>query len=317
MRSESTTAICDATSYEELVAHALARTSSQRRPRTALVLSSEGAMFRAFVRAVNEGLVDPIIVGSKRVFSERLAEVDASLAGTRIVDIPQPEQAVTTVARMASRGEIDLVVKGGRVPTAEFLRLGFEKGATFVAPGKTLCHIAVFKPERYHKFLILTDAGVVVQPDLMQKVALIDSAVAFGRRVLDLTRPRVAVLAAVEAIYPEMPVTTEAAVLAKMSDRGQIENAVVDGPLSFDCAVDSAAARSKGLQDSQVAGQVDILLAPNMETANGVYRAMALYGRAQVGGVLMGGSVPVALGTRADSAETKFHSIVLGVLAAR
>lgn len=302
-------------SFEKLLDRARDKVSSGRKPRAALVLSSEGAMFRAFAQAADNGLVDPIIVGNKEALSQRLSESGASLGGARIVDIPQPEQAVATVAQMASRDEIDLVVKGGGMPRSDFLELGFEQGALFVSEGKRLGHIAVIKPARYDKLLLLTDGGVAVQPDLKQKLALIQNAVAFARRVIGLSSPRVAVLAAVEVVYPQMPVTTEAAVLSKMADRGQIKDAFVDGPVSFDCAVDMSAARSKGLDKSQVAGRADILLAPNIETGNGIYRAMALYGRAQVGGVLIGGRVPVAVGARSDSVETNFHSIVLGVLA--
>ena len=124
-----------------------------------------------------------------------------------------------------------------------------------------------------------------------------------------------AILAAVEVIYPQMTATMDAAIISKMSDRGQIKGAYIDGPLSFDCAVDMFAAESKGLKESKVAGQADIMLSPNIETANAVYRAMAFYGGAQIGGILVGGCVPVALGTRSDSLETKFNSIVLGVMA--
>lgn len=315
MVADNQMVIPEVNSFEKLIERARDKVSSGRKPRTVLVLSSEGAMFRAFAQAAENDLIDPIIVGNKSVFSQRISESNINLSGTRIVNIPQPEQAVTTVAQMASRGEIDLVVKGGRIPTADFLKLGFERGASFVSGGRTLCHISVIKPERYQKLLLLTDSGVVVQPDLKQKLKLIQNAVTFARRVIGLSSPRVAVLAAVEVIYPQMPVTTDAAILSKMAERGQIKGAFVDGPISFDCAVDMFAARSKGLDKSEVAGQADILLAPNIETAGGIYRAMSLYGKVQIGGVLIGGKAPVALGTRSDSAETKFHSIVLGVLA--
>lgn len=316
MNAENQITTPEVNSFEKLVNQACDKVLLDRKPKAALVLSSEGAMFKAFAQAVEKGLIDPIIVGSRDVFSRRVSESNVSLSGARIVNIPQPEQAVSTVAQMASRTEIDLVVKGGRIPTADFLKLGFEQGTSFVSEGEMLCHIAVLKPAGYKKLLLLTDAGVIVQPDLKQKLTLISKVAAFARRVIGIASPRVAILAAVEAIYLQMPVTTEAAVLSKMAERGQIKGVLVDGPLSFDGAVDMLAARSKGLNKSEVAGQADILLAPNIETANGIYRAMAFYGRAQIGGVLVGGKVPVALGTRSDSVESKFHSIVLGVLAA-
>jgi phosphate butyryltransferase len=303
-------------SFEKLIKRAHDKVSSGRKPRAVLMLSSEGAMFRAFAKAADSGLIDPIIVGTKRVFSQQISEGSVGLRGTRIIDISQPEQAVTTVLQMASQGEIDMVVKGEQIATSDFLKLVFERRASFVSGGKMLCHISVIKSELYQKLLILTDGGVVVQPDLKQKLMLIHNAVTFARQIIGLSSPRVAILAAVEVIYPQMSVTTDAAILSKMADRGQIKGAFVDGPISFDCAVDMFAARSKGLDKSKVAGQADILIAPNIETAAGIYRAMALYGRAQIGGVLIGGKVPVALGTRSDSVETKYHSIVLGVLAA-
>ena len=123
-----------------------------------------------------------------------------------------------------------------------------------------------------------------------------------------------AVLGAVEVVYPQMPVTVDAAVLSKMNERGQIKGGEVDGPLSFDCAIDPAAARSKGITRSPVAGQADAMVAPNTETAHGVYTAMALYGKAQVGAIVYGGRCPVACPRRAGSVEALFNSIVLSVL---
>ena len=118
-----------------------------------------------------------------------------------------------------------------------------------------------------------------------------------------------------EVIAPWMPVTIDAAIIAKMADRGQIEGACVDGPLSFDVAVDAVAARAKGITDSAVAGQADIVLAPNIETANGVYRAMNLYGRATMGAIVVGGAAPVVISSRSDSVQTRFNSLALGIIA--
>ncbi len=300
-------------SFEKIIDLARQKIASDRKPKAALVIPDEEAMLRAFVQAVENDLIDPFIIGSEKEFGRIAAESNISLNEATIVEVSSPEQSVATAVQMAARSEIDLIVKG-RIATSDFLKLVLRREASFVPKLKILCHIAVIKPARYEKLLLLTDAAVVVQPNLKQKLALIQNATGFARQI-GIVSPRVAVLAAVEMIYPQMPVTTEAAVLAKMSDRGQIKGALVDGPVSFDCAVDKLAAESKGLKNSQVVGQADVLLAPNIETAGGIYRAMALYGRAQMGGVLVGGKVPVALGARSDSVETKFHSIVLGTLA--
>ena len=173
----------------------------------------------------------------------------------------------------------------------------------------------MIKPGKYPKLLFLTDSAVVVAPDLTTKLSLISNLVSVAGAV-GIKNPRIAVLAAVEAVYPQMPATLDGAVLAKMCDRRQIKGAVVDGPLSFDIAVDIDAARAKGVTTSPVAGQADGMLAPNIEVANGIYNAMTLYGDNEVGGVLVGGRVPVAMHSRADNAGARFNSILLSVLMA-
>jgi phosphate butyryltransferase len=159
----------------------------------------------------------------------------------------------------------------------------------------------------------LTDGAVWPEPDLPRKIDLIFNLVSVSR-ALGLDRPRIAVVAAVEAIYPQMPVTLDAAVLAKMAERGQIRGALVDGPLSYDVAVDMEAAQAKGIRHSAVAGQADAMLASSIEVANGVYLAMSLYGRCDIGGVIAGGLVPVAASFPSDSLSSRFHSILLAIL---
>ncbi len=281
-------------------------------PRAALVVPSVQGWLSAFDRAIREQLIDPIVIGDEELCREKCAEYGIGLPGARIIDINEPDKAFRVAAQMAVRGELDLIVKG-RGATVEFLSILLERETGFVPKGSTLSHVGAIKPEAYRKLLLLTDAGVIPNPDLKTKLALIAN-LGKAAALLGLEKPRVAVLAAVEAIYPQMPVTIEAAVLAKMYDRGQITEAIVDGPLSFDCAIDMDAAHAKGLKESPVAGQADALLAPNIETANGIFKSLALYGKSETGGILTGGKVPVALGNRWDSPLTRYHSIVLAVL---
>lgn len=288
--------------------------SAAKRPKAALVFPSDSVMLSAFMQAIQEGLIDGVIVGNEKEFAATAAGKAIDDSDVTVLPAETLSAAVSTALQMAASGQIDLFVCGGATEIGEFVRLLPDGGASFAAKGKTLSHIAVIKPALYHKILLLTDGRVTTQPDLSQKIGILQNAIDFGAH-LGVISPRVAVLAAVEVIYPQMPVTTEAAVLSKMADRGQIKGALVEGPISFDCAVDEFAAQSKGLKKSPVAGQADILLAPNAATADGVYRAMALFGQAQTGGILFGGAVPVAISIPTDSAETRFHSIVLAVLA--
>jgi phosphate butyryltransferase len=185
----------------------------------------------------------------------------------------------------------------------------------FVAPGRVMSHVGVLKSTRYPKLLLVTDGLVHEQPDLKTKIDLLGN-LARVAKTIGVADPRTAIVAAVEVIYPQMPVTTDAAVLAKMSDRGQIKGVRVDGPLSFDVAVDTFAAESKGITKSEVAGQADAILASTKLVAQGVYQAMSLYAECASGGVLVGGRVPVAVNFVSEPVASRFNSILLAVLLA-
>jgi len=300
-------------SFEQIYDTARKLTAGNK-PRAALVVPSDVTMLKAFSQAVEAGFIDPTLIGDEELARKKAAEHKINLDKIKFIDIREPDISVATAARMASLDEIDLIIKG-RIPTVGFLQIIFEKDVSFRRKGKIISHVAVIKPDLYDKLLFLTDAGVNEEPDLKCKLALIDNLVNFARSI-GVTMPRVAILAAVEVVYPQMPVTMDAAIISKMAERKQIRGAYVDGPLSFDVAVDMFAAHSKGVKTSPVAGQADALLEPNIETANGIYEAMSLYGNARLGGILYGGVVPVALASRSDSVSNRLNSIVLGVLAA-
>jgi phosphate butyryltransferase len=216
---------------------------------------------------------------------------------------------------MAAQGELDLIV-AGRINNEELLTGLAAKESRFLDKGRLLTHIAVMKPERYEKLLFLTDALVTTKHDLATMISVTNNAISVAVK-LGVERPRVALLAAVEVVYPQMEATTIAAVLSKMNERGQIKGADVDGPLSFDVAIDMEAALGKGVTSSAVAGKADVLVAPSIEAANGMYKAMALYGSSEAGGVFFGGRVPVALSLACDSEENGFRSLLIGILAAQ
>jgi len=282
--------------------------------RAALVGPNDPDMLTAFARATADRLIEPIIIGDRRAFEQALAEQKFNMASAQMIDLPDTESAVRRATQMAANREIDLIVRG-RIAPAEMLSLLFAAGPQFLKEDKTVSHVAVLRPQKYPKLLLVTDAGVTIQPDLKAKLNLIQNLVGVAKAI-GVENPRLAILAAVEVVYPTMPVTMEAAVLSKMAERGQIKGAYVDGPLSFDVAVDMFAAHSKGVKSSAVAGQADAMLAPNIETANGIYKAMTLFGRCEMGAVIVGGRVPVSVGSRSDNAQGKYNSILLGVLTA-
>lgn len=301
-------------SFEQIIEKASQLVSKQGPMRAALAVPSDMKTLRSFILAAEKGLIEPHLVGDEKLAVKNAGENDINIEGIRFIDIREPNLAVQAAAKMAIAGEIDIFVNG-RVPAIELLKQLLEKETGFVDKGRILSHVAVMKPSLYKKLLLITDAAVNMEPDLKTKLAIIDNAVNVAN-LIGIDMPRVAVIAAVEVVYPQMPVTMDAAIISKMADRKQIRGAYVDGPLSFDVAVDMFAAHSKGITDSMVAGQADILLAPDIATANGVYRAMSLYGNAVMGGVVIGGKVPVVLSSRSDSVENRLNSITLGVLTA-
>ena len=300
--------------FEHIISRAKNKIAGSKKCRTALLAPLEVDMLRAFDKAVEAALVEPVVLGEEATFKKACAEAGLPPEKFRIINIESIDETVVRAARMARDGEIDLIVNS-RLPVADMLGILFKTESEFITRKKIVSHVAVFEPQRYKKLLLLTDSAVVVQADLKTKLGLIDNLVEMAGNI-GIENPRVAVLAAVEVIYPQMPVTMEAAVLAKMAERRQIKGAFVDGPLSFDIAVDMAAAYSKGVKNSPVAGQADALLAPNIEVANGIYKAMTLYGHCPLGGVIIGGRIPIALSSCSDAAENKFNSIVLGILSA-
>ncbi len=299
-------------SYDEIVERARAHTETKK-PRAAIIEPAHGHYFRAFSRAVENGLIEPVVIVGDREKTEKSAKATGfDLQAVTLVESSAGDASVRTALKMVGSDEIDLIVRGS-VPTDLFMHALFEAEGGFVRKGRLVSHVATIKPERYGKVILLTDALVNVAPSLKTKLGLVQNLTAVGQAI-GLETARIAVLAAVEVVYPQMPVTVDGAVLAKMSDRHQFKGCFVDGPLSFDCAVDPVAAESKGITNSEVAGRANAMLAPNIETAHGIYKAMALYGKAQMGGVIHGGVVPVAIAARSDSEETIFNSIALAVL---
>jgi phosphotransacetylase len=303
--------IPDVHCYEQIFAQAKERASHEK-IRAALVTPTEPDMLRALAKMTAENLVEPILIGEQKQFEAACKEHGIDFPSGEFVEAADPIVAVSKTCDLMNAGRINLIVKG-RMLTGDLLELIFLPESGFVVKDRTVSHVAVLKPEKYKKLLLVSDGAVNVAPDLKTKLALIDNLTKVSNSIGNLN-PRIAMLAAVEVIYRQMPVTMEAAIIAKMWERGQIKGAMVDGPLSFDVAVDMFAAHSKGVKNSSVAGQADAMVAPNLETANGIYKGMVLYGNCQMGGVIIGGKLPIALGSRSDSWEGKFNSLLLGIL---
>lgn len=258
-------------------------------------------------RAAAAGLVRPLLAGHRRVVEELCHRLELTHLDADFIECESDVDAVEAAVRAVRAGRAQMLMKG-LVATSTFLRgvLNKEWG---LRKGALLSHVAVFEGHEPDRLIALTDVAMNIAPDLQGKVQIINNAVEFAHR-LGIATPRVAALAAVETVTPDMPATIDAAALAKMSDRGQIKGCVVDGPLALDNALSLEAARHKGIT-SAAAGCADVLLVPDIEAGNVLYKALGHLTALPLAAVILGAAAPVVLTSRADSDETKFNSIAL------
>ncbi|MBS4222367.1 phosphate butyryltransferase [Lederbergia citrea] len=207
----------------------------------------------------------------------------------------------------------DILMKGN-VPTATLLKAVLHKELG-LRTGRVLSHVAVFEVEGYDRLITVTDAAMNLQPNLEQKQQIIHNAVQIVKSIgVDI--PKVSLIAAVEVVNPAMQATLDAAVLTQMNRRGQITGCNIDGPLALDNAISIHAAKQKGIE-SDVAGKADILLVPNIESGNVLYKSLIYFANAKVGAIIAGAKAPIVLTSRADSAESKVYSLALAICAAQ
>lgn len=283
-----------------------------RRQRLALAAAQDKDALEAVKDAVEWGIVDAVLVGDAGKITELAGQVELDLGKCQVVGEADPVQAARKAVALVSGGEADLVMKG-KVGTADILRAVLDKERG-LRTGKLLSHVTAMDIEGYDRLIFMTDGAMNVAPDLNQKAQIVQNAVDVAL-ALGVERPKVAVIGAVELVNPDMPATLDAAVLAKMADRGQIKNAVIDGPLALDNAVSSHSAQIKGI-DSPVAGRADILLMPDIEAGNVLYKANIYFARARAASVIAGAKAPVVLTSRSDSRQAKLDSIALCALIA-
>lgn len=277
--------------------------------RLVLAVAQDGHALEAVNAAMKLNYVEPILVGDLEKIKEiadKNEKID--LKKFNIINEKDVQEAVAKAVKLVHYGEADILMKGN-VGTAALLKgvLNKEWG---LRKNQVLSHIALFEIEAYHhKILALTDVAMNIAPDLNTKVGIINNSVEFLRK-LGIKKPKVAVLGAVELVNEMMPATMDAALLSKMADRGQIQDAIIDGPLAFDNAISAESAKHKGIV-SNVAGDADLLLLPDIEAGNVLYKSFVFFANAKTAANILGASAPIVLTSRSDSEESKLDSIVL------
>lgn len=281
------------------------------RLKVAVVHPCDAVSLSAALDARGAGLIEPVLVGPRERLLEVAAQNKLDLGGVVIEDASHSHAAAARAVELALAGTVEALMKGS-LHTDELM------GAVVASKLRTsrrMSHCFVMQTPFYPRPFIITDAAINIAPTLQDKADIVRNAVdlahAFG-----VAQPRVAVLAAVETVNPQMPATLDAAALCKMADRGQIRGALIDGPLAFDNAVSAAAARTKGIV-SDVAGAADILLVPDLESGNMLAKQLSYLGGAASAGIVLGARVPIVLTSRADTRESRIASCAVALVAAR
>jgi phosphate butyryltransferase len=278
--------------------------------RVAVVAAENDLVLNSVKKAQDQGLIEPLLVGDQDQIRALVSGMGYEIGNTRIVHTPTHEDAAPLAVELVRQGEADILMKG-YLHTSDFLHAVLNKQSG-LRTARLLSHVFVMQIPMYHKLLGITDAAINIHPTLLQKAAIIQNAVDMFRQ-LDVERPKVAALSAVETVNPDIPSTIDAACLHKMSDRNQIKNAIVDGPLAFDNAISAEAAHEKGI-DSQVSGDGDIFLAPDLDAGNILYKNLQYLANAQVAGIVMGARVPIVLTSRSDPPMARVFSLALANL---
>lgn len=282
------------------------------RKRMAVAAAGDEHTLEAVMHARNEGIVDPVLVGDKALIVKILADMGESVDDENIYDYPDLKEAAEYAVKLVKEGKADFLMKG-KLDTSVILKAVVNK-ENGLGQGRTMSHFTMFEVPTYHKIMVPVDGGMVTYPTLEQKKDIINNTVE-TLVSMGYTCPKVGVLACVEKLNPKMPETVEANELKEMNKRGEIKNCIVEGPISYDCAVSKEIADFKGF-DSPVAGDVDILVAPNIHAGNIMGKMLACTCNARMAGFIVGAKCPIVLTSRGSSAQEKYLSIVVSAAAA-
>jgi len=286
-----------------------AQTKPDRRCRIVIAPAQDGPFLQGLAEGYARGFVEPILVGNERQIHRVVDESGIPLnSDWRVIHEPESIGAVICAARLIKEGEADVLMRG-RILVYDLFKVLFHPEHGLRERGQYWSQVGILQIPDFPRLLIMSDCGLNVTPDLHQKVRIIENAISVAA-ALGISKPKVALLAAVEAVYLKMPVLVEESILAHFSERGGFKGAVVDGPLSLDLAISPEAADKKKMT-GEVAGNADILIVNNIYVGNSLYKSLVTLGRAESASVAVGGEVPVVLPSRSESAQNVLHSLAL------
>ena len=279
---------------------------------TAVAHPCEASALSGAVEAAKLGLILPILIGPRDKIAATAKSAGIELNGFQIVDAPNSHAAAQKAVELVREARAELLMKGSLHTDELMMAVVARDGG--LRTERRISHVFVMDVPTYHKVFLVTDGAINISPTLEDKVDICQNAIDIVHS-LGIKKPKVAILAAVETVTSKMPATIDAAALCKMADRGQIKGAILDGPLAFDNAISKDAARTKGIH-SDVAGDPDILLAPDLESGNMLAKQLSFLANADSAGLVLGARVPIILTSRADSVRSRIASCAVAMLAA-
>jgi phosphate butyryltransferase len=285
----------------------------QGRPprRLAVACGEDPHTIEAVGRAVKTGLVKAVLTGNRSKIETVARETGIDPESFEIIDEPDQGRALALAVARVKAGESDFLMKG-LIDSSLYIKAIIDKDKGLLKPGRLLSHVSVIQVPSRKKLIICADAAVIPYPDLEAKIQILNYCLAVARK-LGIEKPKAALICAVEKVNLKMVPTTDAAIMSKMADRGQIKNAIVDGPLALDVALSKESADIKGVQ-SPVAGDADILIFPAIETANVFFKTCSYLAGGETTALVAGADCPCILTSRSDSEDSKYYSIALGAL---
>ena len=285
-----------------------------RKKRLVVAFANDSHSIEAVHKAVEMGIVEATLCGDENEIKKVCTEHGYDISQFKIVHEPVDTKAAALAVKMVRDKEADIIMKG-LVSTDKYMRAILNKDCGLLPPKATLSHVAVMECPNYHKLLIASDAAIIPAPDMNQKLAIV-KYVSQIANALGIARPKVALISATEQVLPKVESTMDAAVIAKMGERGQLGNIDIDGPLALDVAIDKEAAQIKKIT-SPVAGEADCLVFPNIEAGNVFYKTNTKLANARQGAILVGATAPSVLSSRGDSVDAKLNSIALAAIFAK
>lgn len=282
-----------------------------KKRKVAVVVAEDQHTLEAVFKAKEDNILDPILIGNKDRIKKILDTKNYSLEDESIIDVEDEVAAAYKGVELVKMNRADFIMKG-KIQTADLLKavVHKEKG---IRTGNLMSHFAILEVPTYHKLLVITDGGMVMYPDKEEKKQIIENAVGI-LTALGYEKPKVGILSAVEKVNPKMQETVDADELKQMNQKGQIKDCVIEGPISYDLAMNRQSAEIKGF-NSPVAGDVDILITPNMTSGNVLAKSLIYSGNSKMAGLIVGAQVPIVLTSRGASTEEKYLSLVLSAAA--